>query len=117
MDTKKIIKTYLNLPIGWHYGEGGPMTEGVVNTSLELLEYANRQLALYEFEPFPGVGGELLLSIHKGGYTLDLTVEPDLSITATLERGKEEIYDYEGLSVDEAKQKISDFKERLTNGL
>ena len=106
------IRAFSQLPLGWYYGEGGPITDEVINVSLELFRYA-RELMFFEFEPFPGANGELLLSIYKGDYTLDLMVEPDLSITATLERGKEEVYDDEGLSVAEAKRRIHDLRKQI----
>jgi hypothetical protein len=103
--TENKIRSFSRLPQGWYYGEGVPASEEVIETSLELYKWA-RELLFFEFEAFPGANGEVLLGIYKGNYVLDLIVEPDLSVTATLEKDGEEIYDDYELTVDEAKEGI-----------
>ena len=105
------IRSFSDLADGWHFGEGGSIPEEVIGVALALSRYA-RELKFSEIDAFPGVNGEILLTIYHRNNVLELTIEPDLSINAVMEVDDMEVSDKEGLSVVEAKEQINRLKEK-----
>lgn len=105
------IRSFSELMTGWHFGEGGPISDEVIAVTLELSKYA-RGLDFSEIDAFPGANGEILLTIYHGTHVLELTIEPDLSIDAVIEVENIEISEKEGLSVIGAKEEVQRFKEK-----
>jgi hypothetical protein len=105
------IRSFSDLADGWHFGEGGPISEKVISVALALSKYA-RELNFSEIDAFPGVNGEILLTLYYGDYVLELTVESDLSINVVMEVGDEEVFDKEGLSILEAKEQVHKLREK-----
>lgn len=110
--TREKIKGFRNLPRGWHFGEGVPAGPVVVRCALELLGYAAAQ-GFRRTNAFFGVEGEISLTTYHGDRYLELVVGEDGSADWTEEKGDEEIGGGEGLTVEEAKRKIDDLRERV----
>ena len=57
--TNEKILGFLELPQGWHYGEGSSPSEETVNESVQINNEAN--LLGLKTEAFPGINGEIQL--------------------------------------------------------
>jgi hypothetical protein len=73
--TASKIVSFRDLPIGWDYGMGGPITEPVIQRALGF----NSLLLLLGFsytDAFPGGGGELVVAAGHGDHYIEVIVEP-----------------------------------------
>ena len=110
--TERKINKFLALDEGWHYGEGVPISKTIIQRAIQLNREAIRR-AFYETDAFPGVNGEIMFTIYYGKHYLEFIIEPDKSVTASHELEDEEISYQEGLSFQEAKSKIEEFRKEL----
>src|SRR5688500_3315166 len=98
MNTSEQINSFLNLPKGWHYGSGVPMSEITTEIALEFNEYAENYGLVTE--AFPGVDGEILLCVYGWEENnLDITIYFS-DIGYRLEQNDETL-DYEEFSTAE----------------
>lgn len=102
------IESYGQLSPGWYFGEGSSFRKEVVETALALARYA-LEIGLLSQESFPGVSGEIRVSIYVADYALELTVEADGTITLCEEENDVETCYKEGLTLEEAQGKIKEF--------
>lgn len=99
MNTNETIKSFLTLPKGWHYGSGIPMSEITTNIALEFNEYAENFGLITE--AFPGVDGEILLSIYGWEEnSLEITIFFS-DISYRLEQNDEVVEEEEFASVED----------------
>ena len=107
--TEEKILGFAELRDGWHYGEGVPPEESVLDNAISFSREAVR-LAFFETDAFPGINGEVMFTIYYHDHYLEFTVEPDSSsVTFYREKGGEEVCYQEGLSFQEAKARIGEF--------
>lgn len=87
------IRTFANLPLGWHYGRGNPPPATVIKDALrQLLNLL--MLGYVETDAFPGVDGEIMVTAYRGGHCIQTTVETDGSFAvAHLFNGEEDFYE------------------------
>jgi hypothetical protein len=74
------IDGFAQLPFGWHYGSGGPISPNVIAQARKL----HSALLFHGFtrtDAFAGVGGEVLLTAYHRGHYLALTIDPDFRVT------------------------------------
>ena len=109
--TEKKIRRFGKLESGWHYGEGVPFQQSVLDGAISLNREAIR-LAFYETDVFPGTDGEIMLVVYYGDRNLGFIFERDGSVTFCHEKGNEEICYQEGLSSQDARTKIAEFREK-----
>lgn len=102
------IESYSQLSPGWYFGEGSSFRREVVEIALALTRHALK-IGLLSQESFPGVSGEIRVSIYVADCTLELTVEADGSITLCEEENDVETCYEEGLTLEEAQGKIKEF--------
>jgi hypothetical protein len=104
--TEEKIRSFGELPQGWNYGEGGPMSEEQIEVALLLLRYA-AQLGWSRTNAFPGVSDEIMLTLYKGHkYYIEITINSGSDIDLVFEKDRREEMDYEGLSVERLKRKL-----------
>ena len=72
MSTAKKLQSYLNLPVGWHYGASGPASPDVVSLALRA-ELMLRE-AGYETDSFPGADGEIQVCGYLNGICMTVEV-------------------------------------------
>lgn len=58
----KKIDAFLELPDGWHYGEGHAPSKGTVKMAKKVYDQFNTEK--YEIEVFPGIWGEIMIEIY-----------------------------------------------------
>lgn len=107
--TERKILGFRELGDGWHYGEGVLPKNSVLDDAISLNQEAVR-LAFFETDVFPGINGEVMLTVYYCNHYLEFTIEPDGSVTFYREKDNEEVCYQEGLSFQEAKAKIGEFR-------
>ncbi|MBM3301840.1 MAG: hypothetical protein FJY85_18050 [Deltaproteobacteria bacterium] len=107
--TERKIKSFRGLKHGWHYGEGEPIEEEILGDAISLFREATR-LAFFETDAFPGLNGEIRVTIYLHDHYLEFTVEPDRSVTFHREMAHQEVCHEEHLSLNAAKARIADFR-------
>ena len=88
--TEKKINSFRNLPVGWHYGSGIAPLAKVLDLAIRL----NQCAGLMGFEAtdaFPGIDGEVLLTVYDGDVYLEFSIEVDGSINYIREQGDKEV--------------------------
>jgi len=66
------------------------------------------EFSFVDIDAFPGHSGEILVSAIKGDFCFEVTVEPNLSLSVTFERGEDLIFAEDNLSIKESKEKLFD---------
>lgn len=103
--TKDKILEFSNLKKGWHFGEGIPPTEKILKSALDLSDH----IATLGFQSnaFPGVDGEIMMTVYHGKNYLEFTFETNGTVTFVREKSETEIAYEEGLTVDQAKNIVN----------
>lgn len=96
--TDQKISDFLNLPQGWHYGEGNAPNENTVHDSLLI----NNQATLLglKTEAFPGINGEIQINCYSEDKTLEFTIESTGKILLVEEESGIEISSQEDLTIE-----------------
>ena len=110
--TERKILGFKNLKAGWHYGEGVPFQVERLKKAVQLNQEAIR-LGFFETDAFPGVSGEVRVTIYHGVYYLEFTIEATDMTTFVYEINDEEVSYEEGLTFDEAKARIRNFRKDI----
>ena len=100
---------------GWHYGEGVPFGERTIGLALKLHQEIIRQ-AFFVTDAFPGLQGQILVTIYYGDHYLEFTVEPDETISFCQEEQDVEILNCEGLSFEQAIKQLQEFRRQTWKG-
>lgn len=106
--TKKHLESFTALPTGWHYGQGVAASRPHIRQAVSLLSAAD-SLGFTRFNAFPGIEGEVQLTIYDEANFYAFTIEPSCGITVLHERDREEVFYQEGLSLISALTKLEDF--------
>jgi hypothetical protein len=97
---------------GWHFGEGEPLSEE--NIALcEALLHTSKSNRLVIYDVFPGINGEVRFTIYEGNEYLEFTIEDNGQIVYLRETNDIESDYQENLTVDDAKQIIRSFSQKL----
>lgn len=112
-ETIEKIDSFLKLEKGWHYGEGDVPSKKTVESAKNLAEQAI--WSSFDTNAFPGIDGEILVTVYSKDYCLEFTVESDGKIIFVYEFNDQEIEYSEGLNFREAQKKLDDFCERIYN--
>jgi len=106
------IRSFRQLPEGWHYGEGGPPAERTVTSALAICRAAHNY-GFLRTDAFPGIGGEIRVTAYEGPQYLEFTVAPDLRITFVRELDNVEVASEENLSLEQTESKLHQVAEQL----
>jgi hypothetical protein len=110
--TETKIEDFASLPVGWHYGQGGPISSPVISTAKELCEF----LVLIGFtrtNAFAGADGEILLTAYHEDHYVATIIEPNLEISVTHEHGRAEVFSAETMDVKGAKRALRNSAEEI----
>jgi hypothetical protein len=97
---------------GWHYGEGVAFDEETSSRAIALHREMTRW-GLFTTDAFPGLRGQIVLTAYHSDEYLQLSVEPDGSISYLREHGGKELAEEQGLTDQSAIQAIKDFAEQI----
>ena len=106
--TERKIRGFKRLQKGWHYGEGRPFGDNIINAAISLHKEALR-LGFFETDAFPGANGEIMVTIYRHEHYLEFIIERDLTVTFSREDGDDETRYEEGLTLNNAIRVIRDF--------
>ncbi len=104
-EEKKIL-SFMELPSGWHYGEGGPISLKSIGQALQIY-YRGKRYG-FKIDAFPGIDGEIQVCCYHGNDTLEFTIETDGRITYVLEAGENETF-HENLTLMQALTKLDEY--------
>ncbi len=104
-DVLNKIIGFKDLNHGWHFGEGSPPTDNIILKAVTLNSDIY-QAGCVENDAFPGIDGEIQLTGYRGQTYLELTLELDNSVTFVHEHNDDVVEYGEGLTVNQALEKI-----------
>ena len=111
--TLQKVKEFLEIGDGWHFGEGRPPTKEVAEIAKSFAEKAI--MAVFDTDAFPGIDGEIMVTLYHKNHYLEFTIDVNEEITYVHEIDDTELEYIEGLSVQEAENKLNDFCESVWN--
>lgn len=103
--TEKRILEFRELEPGWHYGEGGPASETAIENAIRLDKQVH-SLGYIPTNCFPGVSGEVMLTVYYLQHYLEFTCGADGTVVVVEEYGEEELSYVEGMSLQAAEAKL-----------
>lgn len=103
-DTEQKIQNFKNLNQGWHFGEGIAPSSETIDIALGLVKEAH--ITGCDVDAFPGINGEVQVTLYYDDEYLEFTVENDNSITFVHEKNGIEVCNEEGLDVSDADIRI-----------
>lgn len=111
--TIRKIEGFTRLPLGWHYGEGVPASRLIAQRAVLFLSRPTMVLGSVQTDAFPGINGEIQVTIYHGPTYLELTIEPNGSITFVREENDAETEYQQDLSSQEADERLSQFEREI----
>lgn len=100
------IQSFSNFTQGWSFGEGVSFTPTILLKATQLIKTAHA-LGFTETDAFPGLNGEVMVTIYLGADYWEFTLEPDETITFAYEKDDETILYEEGLPFEFAVSSIT----------
>lgn len=108
------VDSFLNLPRGWHYGEGEPPALHTVNTAKEIINFFG-SIGFTRIDAFPGLLGEVMITGYAFDHCLEFIIETDGRISLAHEMNGEECYARDNLLQREAKTEARRIAGRIWN--
>lgn len=108
------LEQFKELPTGWHYGQGGPISE-------ETIKLANRVIALLatngftHTDVFPNEGGEVLVTAYHRQHYLGIVVEPGAAFTLNYEIGTGEVTYAESITFSQLSKQLTTIARGIWN--
>jgi hypothetical protein len=111
------VLSFAHLPLGWHYGRGGPATESTVRRALATREFLMTQGA-NSIEAFLREDRSIVISAFNEADQVDVTVAKSGSYDIFVERNEDTLLDEEGLDFSKvaAYVRFLGWKETLRSG-
>lgn len=94
------IRSFAQLPNGWHYGEGCAATDQAVDSALDV----NAQFLMHvpdAIEAFPAVDGGVMVCGYWGGHALEIVCGPNGRLDMVHERNDELAAERSDVSLEE----------------
>ena len=107
--TEKKILGFSNYQNGWNYGEGVTPSQETIHLALGLLNVL-KMLAFLSTDAFLGNSGEIQVTTYDKEDFLEFTIEPDNLITFVHETSGQVNSYVEGLSINEAVNKLYQYR-------
>ena len=106
--TEQKILSFINLPQGWHVGEGVPSSYQTAKNALSLVYLA--QTCSFQTDAVPGVNGEIQVIIYHANHRLEFTIEEDNTVTFIHEHDGQEIAYHEEINLYDALNRLNEFR-------
>jgi len=107
--TQRRIAKFALMEQGWSYGEGEPFAPDVVARALEV-HRAMVANGFYNTDAFPGLSGEIVVTLYDGDDYVEVEVRPDLRLDFLWERQGEELEAVEDLGFGDVKRYLSQLR-------
>jgi hypothetical protein len=105
--TEGKIRGFAAMPIGWHYGRGGPAQQPVIEAALRLNSIARN--AALETDAFLGPDNEVQVTVYHGFHYLEFTIADGGLVEYVREDNQQEINRAPGLTLDAAFSQLNGF--------
>ena len=103
--TEARIRGFGDLQEGWHYGEGVAFDSAILDRAVALHTQAIG-VGLMETAAFPGLNGEVMVTVYDSDDCLEFIIERSDTVTFTEEVGDREVRHVEGLTFKEAEARL-----------
>ena len=110
--TERKIEGFQTKQYGWHYGEGVAFAGATLDRAISLHREVLRQDS-FRTNAFPGLRGQVLVTVYRGNHYLEFSVEPDGTVAFLHEVDDQEIDYREQLAREEIRVIISQFGEEI----
>ncbi|MEZ4866284.1 MAG: hypothetical protein R3C14_33515 [Caldilineaceae bacterium] len=90
------IQSFAQLQPGWGFGEGIAFAQSTLNKAIQLAKTAHT-LGFHETDAFPGLNGEIMVTVYQGKEYWEFTLQPTETIIFVYERDDETVTYEEGL--------------------
>lgn len=100
------IQSFACLPYGWHYGSGEPLSPQTIGYAIAWLR-ALVEINLVDNDAFPGVDGDVLITVYLDGGNMDFTINKLGEASLIVERGLDEICSFPAFSLSRVRELIS----------
>lgn len=107
-ETRGKLIGFAFLPEGWHHKEGVPAKEHALKTALVILNDLE-EVGFSRTDAYPGLDGGVMVSAYDLPDSYDFDVKPSGLITVAHERGDEDVFYQEKMTVKEVRGKIKEF--------
>lgn len=87
-NASKKIQSFQTLSDGWSFGEGVAFRPHILNKANQLIKSAHA-VGFQEMDVFPGLNGEIMMTIYLEEKYWEFTIEPDESVTFVYEVNNE----------------------------
>lgn len=94
--TLEKIQSFARFQHRWSFGEGVAFAQNTLNKAIQLAKTAHT-LGFHETDAFPGLGGEIMITVYQGCEYWEFTLQPTDTITFVYEKGEETVIYEEGL--------------------
>jgi len=107
------INEFCNFSKGWHFNEGVPPTKKIARKAIILVEHAI--MSMFDTDVFPGIDGEVMVTIYHKNHYLEFTIETDEQVTFVYQINNKDVAYEESISFDSALKKLNYFSESIWN--
>jgi hypothetical protein len=94
--TVEKIPSFAHLAQGWSFGEGVVFRQSTLSKAIQLAKTAYT-LGFYETDAFPGLNGEVMVTVYQGNEYWEFTLQPTETITFVYEKHDKTVTYEEGL--------------------
>ena len=99
------IERFCDLPVGWDYGRGGPISSDTIRNAKKI--YHNISVVgFHRTDAFAGAAGEVLVTAYYGKNYIAITIEADGLCSVLHERDRIECCSYDNVQIEEVKTAI-----------
>lgn len=110
--TVRKLRSFEQLPVGWHYGSGGPASRTVIDAAVSLYEQMV-SLGLTRTDAFPGAEGEIQVTAYHRQHFVAVTIDPHLAYTVCHEDGDVDCCEVEGGNRAEAIEQLREITREI----
>ncbi len=94
--TLEKIQNFAHFERGWSFGEGAAFTQSTLSKATQLVKTAHT-LGFHETDAFPGLNGEVMVTVYQGSEYWEFTLQLVETITFVYEKDEATITYEEGL--------------------
>ncbi|MEZ4713750.1 MAG: hypothetical protein R3A44_41565 [Caldilineaceae bacterium] len=84
------IQSFADFEAGWSFGEGVAFAQNALDKASQLAKTAHT-LGFHETDAFPGLNGEVMVTVYQGNEYWEFTLQPTATITFVYERDDETV--------------------------
>lgn len=106
IQTIKKINSFRNYVKGWSFGEGQAFNNKIVEKAIDLVKFSSH-CGFREMDAFPGLNGEIMVTLYFAQEYWEFTIEPNESVTFVYECDDEVILYKEKLKFKNILERIN----------